>query len=619
MNSMTWTAWWAALSVLVFSFSSLTAQVLEYDTKITIEKGKKITEKRYRILVKDKSDIGWADIDIFHDQKEKFQLIHANVVSKRGKVERRIKNKDIITTSNLSHGSFYQDGLVESFKLHWNEYPYEIDYAYKIEEKEFLYLTRWMPLVSKGATTLKASLMVEIPNDYEVIMKYDSSFQMQEKADGDTKKWTWTAVGVSLEEDDYFAPSAWEFMPQVAIAPAIFKYGVAGSNSSWESFGDWQIALNEGADELPLSEQQKVDELLAGIATDREKVRHLYHYLQDHTKYVNVSIDVGGLKSYPASYVCENKYGDCKALTTYMRALLKYAGIPAYYTLINSGSNAVAVDPNFTGTQFNHVILMVPLENDTIWLENTSSINPFNYLGTFTQDRWALKVDAGKSELIRTPALQSEDVLNESRFHFKLEESGEGQVVIDRMLRNNQFEKYNYYDAHEKREDQEEMIEDDVEIKHFELNDWRISKANRDRTFIEVHTEGDCKKQFRTVGSLKALQLPGFELPNLKKPEEREQLVQVRYPIHIVDSMMYDLPFLNKYSVELPDAINIDNTFGTFDIKSERRGDHQIVVERRFYMPAGRYPVEEYEQLYDFFKTINKRHKQFVVILKDKT
>jgi hypothetical protein len=587
---------------------------------IKIEKGKKITERSFKILIADKSQNGYAEIRAYPSQDDKFHLLYANVLNTDGSIERKFKAKDISTTNYRSRGSFYEDRLVKQFDLYHDEYPYIIEYAYQIEEKEFLNVANWKPLLYSNASVLQATLRVECPKDYEVnIDQTGEQLTATEATSGNTTIWTWKATNIKGGDREYFAPSIWETTPSVTVAPADFQYGIAGSNRSWEDFGDWQVKLNEGTEELPTSEQQRIDELLFGVTDDREKVRILYHYLQDHNKYVNVTIDEGGFKSYPAAYVCENKFGDCKALTTYMKAMLQYADIPAYYTLVYAGGTAPEVNPNFVATQFNHVILMIPLAKDTIWLENTSNINPFNYLGDFTQDRWALKVDAGNSELIRTPALKPEDVLHESSYHFSFDASGTGEVQVARTLRNNAFERYLSYQELGKEDDQRELVASNIHVKEFDLTDWAIEQEHRDVAAIQVKASGSCTQQIREVGSLKAFQPPGLQLPRMEKPAQRKQAVRIQYPRHRIDSFIYDLPFLTQHEVQLPAAINIETTAGQFKLTAERIADDRLVIYRNYLLNEGTYTIEEYEMVYDFIKAVEKQQKQFVIILKHKS
>jgi hypothetical protein len=117
------------------------------------------------------------------------------------------------------------------------------------------------------------------------------------------------------------------------------------------------------------------------IQSDKDKVRFLYRYLQQNMRYVSVQLGIGGLKPFPAMFVDQKKYGDCKALTNYMGALLRAVNIPSCYAIVNAGTNAKPADPKFPDNVFNHVILCVPLKNDTTWLECTSNTQPFGQLG----------------------------------------------------------------------------------------------------------------------------------------------------------------------------------------------------------------------------------------------
>ena len=73
---------------------------------------------------------------------------------------------------------------------------------------------------------------------------------------------------------------------------------------------------------------------------------------------------IGGFKPFAATFVDQKKYGDCKALANYMRALLKAVDINANYAIVRAGTNEKPADFNFPDNPFNHAILCIPFKND---------------------------------------------------------------------------------------------------------------------------------------------------------------------------------------------------------------------------------------------------------------
>ena len=56
---------------------------------------------------------------------------------------------------------------------------------------------------------------------------------------------------------------------------------------------------------FPEKETSKINSLIKGIDDEKQKIRVLYHYLQDETRYINISLETGGLKPRRASYVAK--------------------------------------------------------------------------------------------------------------------------------------------------------------------------------------------------------------------------------------------------------------------------------------------------------------------------
>ena len=109
-------------------------------------------------------------------------------------------------------------------------------------------------------------------------------------------------------------------------------YGIKGNLNSWEDYGKWVYSLINGHEVLPDDIRKEIHMMTDGLKADREKVEALYNYLGKTTRYVAVLLGVGGLMPASAASVGQSGYGDCKGLSNYMRAILKEAGIPSYYT-----------------------------------------------------------------------------------------------------------------------------------------------------------------------------------------------------------------------------------------------------------------------------------------------
>jgi hypothetical protein len=135
-------------------------------------------------------------------------------------------------------------------------------------------------------------------------------------------------------------------------------------------------------------------------------------------------LGIGGLKPFAAGFVDQKKYGDCKALTNYMYALLKAVGIRSHYAMINAGTNEEPADLDFPADPFNHVILCIPFKNDTTWLECTSSTQPYGKLGAFTENRNALLVTEQGGRLVNTPKSTTADNQFNSLVQVKLDAEG---------------------------------------------------------------------------------------------------------------------------------------------------------------------------------------------------
>jgi hypothetical protein len=588
------------------------SRVLEYSTNIRVINGSLEKTNYVLIEVDDKKSDWMSDIKIPFKKKNKLNILEACVIKPGGEIVRRLDKKDIITKNDISDGSFYDDHLIKEFRLRGNEYPYIIKYSYRLSYDDFIDICDWRPNLFSDVSIDKASLTVDLPLDYKVKINTSGIFDFKVDSMKSGNLFSWISKNIVPLKKEIFMTQ--DQVPFVRISPDKFKYSIPGSLRSWESFGEWVDRLNQGLTDLPLSEQFIVDTMIKDIKDKRQIIRKLYHYIQDHTRYISVNIDIGGMKSYPASYVCINKYGDCKGLSTYMMALLEHIGIPSYRIIIDADRNPQHFYTEFPSQQFNHVILCVPLEKDTVWLENTSNYVPFNYLGTFTQDRYGLLINGTNSRLVKTPALKPDDLLQSAYYFFQLNPDGNGYATLSKEVKGDQFEEYVTGKQELTESEMKELIEKELIPKNSELTKWELQRDDRDSPSMKINLEMTVSNQLRRIGNSLVLNPFHLQFDNLEKPETREMPVRIYYLINQRDSIVYDLKLLDRYDVQIPEDIDIQSIYGYYKVKFYKN-DQAVIIARKFQLYSNEYPLDKYSDFYSFIDNIVKSQKKSGIVL----
>jgi hypothetical protein len=577
------------------------AELISHKTTIVLKKGRLHKTYEYAVRINNRDGEKYSTVSIPYSNLTRLSRIRAHVMDDRGNVVRQLKNNEIRTRSLISGFSFYEDHFVREFTLRHNSFPYIIHYSYEMRQDQFLSVEHWTPVLHNRIPTLNATLIVELPVNFRIFFRERYTDPPVVSRSDQVNRYTWTTSYSDLIEPELFSPPPWDFLPGVVIMPEVFNYELMGSAADWLAYGDWQYGLLEGLLDLPGKEKLQVRLLLEGIDDEHEKIRILYNYLQDRTRYINVSIGTGGLKPYPASYVAANKYGDCKALTNYFRALLDVAGICSNYATIHAGNPAREIDRSFPSQQFNHAILCIPLANDTIWLDCTSK-EAFGYTGTFIQNRDVLVIDKGRSHFARTPSLSPEEVLNERRVRLTCGPRAE-TVVADfkKTYRGQHYESLFYISRNISQSRSDQIIRTNHIESGFDVMDYFIGPPG-DSAVIELTYSGISRQLIRRYNDELFLGLISFSLPRPELPGRRKMPVQIDYPLFLVDTLEYLIP--EGYTLaNNPGSLSLKNQYGEYHFRIIP-GDNTIMVTKSFLLNPGYYSLDEYEGFYEFLNTV---------------
>jgi transglutaminase-like putative cysteine protease len=328
------------------------------------------------------------------------------VYDAKGKTIERHKKKDMATVA-VGEG-LIEDGYVTYYNISTSSYPVTIEINYQQKLRSTLFIPDYR-FISSEEGIVESNYTARVPADIGFRYKnINTSIKPEISQEGSYKVYKWRVKDLAPLEYEEGAVSGKTKYPHIAIAADNFSYyGFPGNLSSWKSFGAWLNNLYAGLDALSPERQQFFAKLVSDAPDNKEKVRRIYNYLQQNFRYVSIQLGIGGFKPFSAEFTDQKKYGDCKALSNYMKAALKSVGIKSYVAIINAEYNGAPVDPDFPSNKFNHVILCVPGQKDSIWLECTSNTNDFGKLGTFTENRNALLVTEEGGVLVPTPKSSS--------------------------------------------------------------------------------------------------------------------------------------------------------------------------------------------------------------------
>ncbi|MBK9357949.1 MAG: DUF3857 domain-containing protein [Bacteroidales bacterium] len=593
----------------IISFQKITiaqdekAVLLYTSTEIEIRDGKMISSYSFDLLINDRSADYLSKVVVPYSKLEKLNSLEASLHNLDGSLIRKLTRKEIVDKNDISNSSLYEDQFCKVFTLRNSTFPYRVKWSYITETSEFVTICNWIPVINSEIPTQKAKLRIITPDDYKLRIKSsgisDSSIVCIDHCT--VQEWECSFHNVYAEES--FQEDNVENMPRVWAVPLKFHYDRDGRADGWKEFGGWVNELNYQLHWLPETEKLYVASVIENNSSRKEQIRKLFYYVQDKTRYVNLTIETGGKKPLPANYVAEKGYGDCKALTIYLKALLQEAGIPGYYTLLKAGIVNKDIDDLFVANQFNHAILMVPLESDSLWLDCTSNY-PLSYTGSFIQNRYALVVGDSGGSIARIPALSKQQVWKYRKGTIELSASGPAEIKLQISTGGEEAERIRYICKKPGYNGKIKALTDFVNIPSFVNDSLQIVEFNRDSERNEIVFFGKSNTLVQFYGSELVLPLIPLEPGFFAAPTERTTRMKLPFPVCLTDTISFIIPE-GYQAAGLPGPRSEKSESGIYEISFTSKGD-EILLARHFEVKAGVYSHDDYENLYSFIMLVRR-------------
>ncbi len=552
-----------------------------------------------------------------YDNHTRIKSIEAVVYDKSGKEIKEFSKRDFKDVAAVDGISLFTDSRVKYLDYTPTNYPYTVVFKSATVSKNTAFLPSFYANSGYLSSTEKGYIEINYKADLGLRSKLLGPKDVIETSE-EEGKFIYQVENVLPIKAEPYSPGF-----QKIVAKALFSLdyfhlsGVDGEATSWGEFGKWMDTnLLAGTREIPEKTKSDIRKLVDGIEKDSEKVRLIYEYMQERTRYISVQVGIGGWKPMMASDVDELGYGDCKALSNYTKSLLEVAEIPSYYTILYGDQDKRDIQKDFPSLQGNHAILGVPIEDDYIWLECTNQNVPYGFIADFTDDRDVLVITPEGGKIVHTKIYAEQDNSQFIEGEFTINEEGDINANVSMISKGTQYDD---------RYEVQRYTEDDKKthyynfwkyINNMSLDNIKITEDKEKAEIVEQITfNADKYASFAGEEMLVTLNIFNRFRNQPSKNKNRLHDVEIDRGFKDVDKVTIHIP--DGMSVQsVPEDYSISGDFGSYSYSVEQVSDKELLYNRSFTFEEGSYSSEQFEAFRKFLKNVVRQDNQKIVLLK---
>ncbi|WP_075341202.1 DUF3857 domain-containing protein [Tenacibaculum agarivorans] len=595
------------------------AIVRKHTIEITLEAVDKMVVKEFRavtVLNKDGNKKVQAYVNYNNDTK--VNNLSARVYDSNGKEIKKYSKSKFKDVSAVDGGTLYSDSRVKYLEHTPVAYPYTIIFESEYTNSTTGFIPSWYP-VDTYSTSVESA-------EYKILNPQRLAIKTKEKNFGTypIQKITKDPIHYKIENQpalkyENSSIGFSELMPCLLVGLNNFTLkGVPGKADNWKEFGLWMndklIKHNVSLNEATISEAKN---LVKDIESDMDKAKAIYEFVQNKTRYISVQVGIGGWEPIPAKEVDKLGYGDCKGLTNYTKALLDAVGVESYHTLVYAPVHK-DIDKDFSSLQGTHMILNLPNNGNDIWLECTSQIHPFGFLGSFTDDRNVLVITPEGGIIKRTTSYKNEDNIQTTKA--KIELTKEGNVIGDVEITSKGIQyAYKFPIENKSEEDLKKYYTSDVwsynnnlDVKSIEFQNDKDNIEFKENISVTINDYAKINENeflFRVNVFNKNSYIP-------KRYRDRKFPLKIERGYKDVDEFTITIP--ENYSIQqLPPKKELDSKFGEYTMEIKKLDDKTLLYSKSIFIKEGVYPKTEYNSYRKFRKTIAKQENLRIALQKN--
>ena len=182
---------------------------------------------------------------------------------------------------------------------------------------------------------------------------------------------------------------------------------------TWEDVGRWYWGLIKDQYVPDDEVRRRAETLTKGMKDDTAKVRAVYDYVVQMTRYVALEFGIHGYKPYRCAQIFARGFGDCKDKATLIVTMLGALGIKATPVVVRTGNKGDIESAPASLAPFDHMIAYVPSMD--LYLDGTAEDTGTTELPAMDRGAIALQVNEGQACSCTCPTRRRARASNRAR------------------------------------------------------------------------------------------------------------------------------------------------------------------------------------------------------------
>jgi tetratricopeptide (TPR) repeat protein len=366
---------------------------------------------------------------------------------------------------------------------------------------------------------------------------------------------------------------------------------------NWDDLGRWYWGLIKDQFDLDEETRKLAKKITEGKTTELEKVKAVYKWVIENTRYVALEFGIYGYKPRRCVQTVARGWGDCKDKATVIATLLKEIGIKSTIVVTRTRMRGDYRSKLASFAPFDHAIAYVPSLD--LYLDGTAEHTGIYELPKMDVGAVVLRVNEGKAELTKIPAADPEKNFVKRELSVDLDTKGSAKLEIDYSTGG--YNSASWRDAYGAESTRRERMTRDLggDFPGVSINEGAqglvTSDLSNNEEPVKIKVRAAAPGFARNEGDTLSMPVTsGFRLTtNYASLSQRRQPVELIAFTTVDDTYRIKLPGGAKV-VSAPESREGTSPFGSFSIKVEQ-GKGEIVVHSKLQVKASRIEPRDYQ------------------------